>query len=96
VSCAVERGCSLLGHGATAAKLTCVGSRTCDLSCDQGGSCEIDCESAGTCALRCASDSACLVRCGGKASACTVDCQGGKKKDCPQAGVFTCNRDCPP
>jgi hypothetical protein len=93
-TCKVEKSCSLLSNGATA-KLTCTGRADCGLTCAAGGTCDLECGEGGNCELTCGPKSSCLVRCGGTAGSCKVDCQGGLKKNCPQTGVFTCNRDCP-
>ncbi len=97
VTCSADRACSLAAHGATA-KLTCKGQTDrCTLACDQGASCDLSCSGGGgrRCIATCDASSSCLVDCGRQSGSCDVDCQGGQKRTCPQAGVFTCNRDCP-
>jgi len=96
VRCSAEKDCGLLAQGAVA-KLSCEGrSDRCSLACEEGASCELTCGERGgdRCTAVCDSSSTCLVDCGPDRE-CNVDCQGGQKRTCPQAGVFTCNRDCP-
>ena len=93
-TCSAEKSCSLVSKGATA-KLSCIGRADCGLTCNDGGTCDLECTGSSDCTLTCDAKSSCLVRCLGDPRSCNVDCQGGQRLNCPQAGVFTCNRDCP-